>query len=93
MDTCLEMENWLADCLTRMPGDAAGLQVDNLLADISGQVSDALQVACKANAVDVIFCRRGAETDGYAGAGTMLAAPGIYRVIALNDLGCLPNLT
>ena len=69
-----------------MAGDAAGAEVDELAADIGGEVGDALQVAGEADAGDVVFHGGGAVEDGGAGVGAVLAAHGIHGVIAVDDL-------
>ena len=47
-----------------MACDAAGAVVDELAADIGGEVGDALQVAGEADAGDVVFHGSGAVEDG-----------------------------
>ena len=69
-----------------MAGDAAGAEVDELAADIGGEVGNALQVAGEADAGDVVFRGRGAAEDSLAGVGAVVVAHGIHGIIAVDDL-------
>ena len=75
-----------------MPGNAPGAQINNLLADIGSQVGYALQITCKAYAVNIILYGCRAEHTGRTGMRAVFAAHHIYRIVALNDLVCQKNI-